>query len=120
MPQLASLDALVVDDHEPTRAILERMLHAAGVARVRSAANGAQALEMLEQRAADLVITDHAMPEMDGPALIARIRADAKLNHARTVLISGYAGGEASGAHATLTKPIEAPALLRAIEKALA
>ncbi|MBY0563080.1 MAG: response regulator [Hyphomonadaceae bacterium] len=119
---IASLDVLIVDDHEPTRAIIAKMLRAAGAQRLRDAADATQALQMLAERPADLIITDQVMPDMDGAAFIAALKQDPKTAHARTVLISGFTDIDARtvGANAVLAKPIEAPALLRAIEAALA
>lgn len=119
---IASLDILIVDDHEPTRAVIAKLLRAAGAEKLRDAGDAAQALHMLGERPADLVITDQVMPDMDGAAFIAALKRDAKFASARTVLMSGFADIDARkvGADAVLAKPIEAPALLRAIEAALA
>ena len=66
---------LAVDDQFINRTILERQLAPCGI-EVTLCRTGAEALEHL---AADLpydvVLTDHAMPEMDGVALLAAIRA---------------------------------------------
>jgi signal transduction histidine kinase/DNA-binding response OmpR family regulator len=66
---------LVVDDLFINRTILERQLQPCGVA-VTLCRSGADALVVLAHNAAfDAVLTDHTMPEMDGLALAARIRA---------------------------------------------
>lgn len=65
---------LVVDDLFINRTILERQLQPCGV-EVTLCRSGAEALEVLAHDAGfDAVLTDHAMPEMDGLALAARIR----------------------------------------------
>ena len=67
--------ALVVDDQFINRTILERQLEPCGIA-VTLCRSGAEALEVLARdRAFDAVLTDHAMPDMDGPALALQIRA---------------------------------------------
>ena len=67
--------ALVVDDQFINRTILERQLTPSGVATV-LCRSGAEALEVLASGAEfDVVITDHQMPDMDGMALLARLRA---------------------------------------------
>ncbi|QED28515.1 response regulator [Microvenator marinus] len=67
---------LVVDDEPPIREMLEHILKQHGY-RVLTAANGAEALvhfaDHLDQMT--LVITDMAMPIMDGPSTIAAMRA---------------------------------------------
>lgn len=121
MADLAALDILIVDDDAPMRAVIERALRGAGASRIRSAESAPQALTLLAAQAADLIITDHQMPEMAGLEFVAAIRADAKLKHARVLMISGYAevANSAPGVDAVLMKPIEAGALMAAVEKAL-
>jgi signal transduction histidine kinase/DNA-binding response OmpR family regulator len=66
---------LVVDDQFINRTILERQLVPCGIA-VTLCRSGAEALERLATDPAyDVVLTDHAMPEMDGVALLQNIRA---------------------------------------------
>ena len=67
--------ALVVDDQFINRTILERQLEPCGIA-VTLCRSGAEALEVLARdQAFDAVLTDHAMPDMDGLQLALRIRA---------------------------------------------
>jgi CheY-like chemotaxis protein len=65
---------LVVDDEEPLRRYMARVLEGQGYC-VLLAANGLEALTLLEQegRIIDLVITDIMMPLLTGPELAARI-----------------------------------------------
>ena len=66
---------LVVDDLFINRTILERQLQPCGV-EVTLCRSGIEALEELVRDAGyDAILTDHAMPEMDGLALAARVRA---------------------------------------------
>lgn len=111
---------LVVDDEtailEITRLTLESFNY-----RVLTAKDGAQAVPLYQQRAAeiDLVITDMMMPTMDGPALI---RALSKINPGvRIIGVSGMgpspklAEGDKSSVRAFLTKPFTAQELARAV-----
>ncbi len=67
--------ALVVDDQFINRTILERQLVAQGIA-VTVCRSGAEALAVLTQDSDfDALLTDHEMPEMDGLALAAQVRA---------------------------------------------
>lgn len=124
MPLIAELDILIVDDHAPTRAIIERALSAAGARRIRLENNGRAALNALSTQATDLLITDHVMPEIDGLNLIGAVRADPLLRHARIILITGYADivddARRIGADAVVVKPIEIAALLTTIESVFA
>lgn len=67
---------LVVDDDVGIRRVLSLALTKAGL-KVMQAADGCQALSLLEARAheIDLVVTDLDMPNMDGATLIAAVRA---------------------------------------------
>ncbi len=61
---------LVVDDEEPIRQVLRRMLEAEGF-HVEEAQGGAAALRLIQARAEpfDLVLTDLSMPQVDGRQL---------------------------------------------------
>ena len=91
------------------------------------AADGAEALRILAERAIDLVITDLLMPETDGIETIMELR---RLYPATKIIaISGggeYQSGrgflraaESLGADRTLTKPFEWTQLLPAVEALL-
>ena len=62
---------LVVDDEEPQRLMLSNILGRAGF-EVVTAADGAEALERLESRSFDLMLTDQRMPKVDGLQLLER------------------------------------------------
>jgi CheY-like chemotaxis protein len=70
---------LVVDDEEAVRYVFERYLAIVGY-RVSCAADGFDALRRHQADRADLVITDHKMPGMNGDELLHRLRRiDARL-----------------------------------------
>lgn len=115
---LGTLDILVVDDAEPVREVTARMLETAGH-RVEQAKDGAQALEMVQARAYDLVLSDVVMPGMGGLALlhaVAKLRPDTVV-----VLTSGYPeGADVGNAKACfLPKPFQRSTLLSGIERAV-
>jgi two-component system, chemotaxis family, sensor kinase CheA len=78
---------LVVDDSAVTRTLEKGILEAAGY-RVRVAADGAAALDLLRREPSDLVVTDVEMPGLDGFSLTARIRADDGLRDLPVVLVT--------------------------------
>ena len=81
---------LVVEDDDGIRAVIKRILERAGH-RVLEATNGAEALRICDASgdSIDLVLSDIAMPEMQGPDLARRIR---ELHpHMAMLLMSGYA-----------------------------
>jgi DNA-binding NtrC family response regulator len=60
---------LIVEDHDELRGLLRLTLATAGY-QVETAANGRLAIEALDRRDFDLVLTDLIMPEKDGFELI--------------------------------------------------
>jgi CheY-like chemotaxis protein len=64
---------------------------------VRSAANGAYALDLIREERPDLLITDFMMPIMTGLELAEVIKADADLQDLPIVLVSGAQGSIARG-----------------------
>jgi two-component system response regulator AtoC len=65
---------LVVDDEASMRRVLEIMLKKMGFS-VHAAGNGKQALEILQDQAVDLIITDLRMPEMGGIEFLGELNA---------------------------------------------
>ncbi|MCF4127486.1 MHYT domain-containing protein [Methylobacterium sp. SyP6R] len=107
---------LVVDDDplvlENTAAMLEDLGH-----RVIEARSGREALELMRRaRTLDLVLTDHAMPEMTGLQLAARLAAERPA--LRLILATGYAdlGPDEATSLPRLAKPYDQAALARMIE----
>jgi len=81
---------LVVEDEDPVRAFVVATLERSGY-EVTAAADGVAALEILaEDQDFDLVVSDVMMPEIDGPSLIERARAELGLK-AAVIFMSGYA-----------------------------
>lgn len=79
---------LIVDDEFSNLEALELLLTEEGYD-VAVACNGKQALEKLEQRSCDLVLTDHMMPGLSGAQLIEALRADPRHAGLHIVLMSG-------------------------------
>ncbi|HVR71265.1 MAG TPA: response regulator [Vicinamibacteria bacterium] len=72
--ELYGLKILVVDDDLDTRELLDWVLRRAG-AEVASAGSAREALEALEKERFHILISDIAMPEEDGYALLGKVRA---------------------------------------------
>jgi signal transduction histidine kinase/CheY-like chemotaxis protein len=66
---------LVVEDDEPTRALMRRMLIGEGW-QVDEAEHGIAALARIGERTPDLILLDLIMPEMDGFEFLAELRRD--------------------------------------------
>jgi len=126
---LAGVPVLIVDDNPANRTILVEMLSACGMKPL-AVDSGKATLAALEQaRAAGcpfpLAILDFQMPDMDGFALAASIRAQAELHDTRLfILTSAGQRGDAArcqdlGIEVYLLKPVKQSALLDAIAHSL-
>lgn len=84
----SSTSILVVDDTKFSSAMVNRVIARAGYSDVRHANSAANALRLLEERQADILIADWLMPEMDGLELTQHVRQlDEAGNHFTYVLL---------------------------------
>ena len=116
---------LVVDDDRAVLKLLEHTLRNAGY-RVLSAASGWGALEAFESspEPVDLLLTDVIMPDLTGPVVAERLRAQKP--GLQVLFISGFHDADLVQRFVTrkgfilLPKPFTADSLLRVVEKSLA
>jgi two-component system chemotaxis sensor kinase CheA len=87
------LAVMVVDDTLMVRELQRSILERGGYA-VRTASDGVEALSMLTEQPADLVVTDLEMPNMDGYLLIKSIRAHPRLANIPILIVSSHASDE--------------------------
>jgi two-component system NtrC family response regulator len=113
---------LVVDDEQPQREMLARILERAGFA-VKTAGDGEQALSLLEANTFDLLLTDQRMPSMGGLELLEN--AQRLQPRIAVVLMTAYGTVSTAvaamkrGAADYLTKPFERDELLLVVDKAI-
>src|SRR5215471_4005061 len=79
---------LVVDDIEDNRFALSRRLARQGYLNVTTAADGRQALQLLESKPFDLVLLDIMMPNVNGYEVLAAMKANERLRHIPVIMIS--------------------------------
>ena len=84
--------ALVVDDSMLIRYTVCRFLEGRGFA-VESATNGAEALQILERRRPDLIVTDMQMPKMTGSELISAVKKKPETANIPIIIVAGRASG---------------------------
>ena len=100
---------LIVDDERSIRSLIRAVLEGDGH-HVIEASNGQLGLEVCRERTPDLIITDLAMPEMDGLSFILELtRRDSNV---KIIAMTGGADGRSRlaaakllGARNTLQKP---------------
>jgi two-component system response regulator (stage 0 sporulation protein F) len=115
---------LVIDDQEPIRTLLRRTLEGAGH-EVLEASNGRLGLALYRARAADLIITDLVMPEVDRLAMMLELTRN--FLNVKVIALSAGLEGEAPlhvakllGARQTIQKPFDMETVLNAVRYELA
>jgi chemotaxis protein histidine kinase CheA/ActR/RegA family two-component response regulator len=115
---------LVVDDSITVRKVTEKFL-LANHYRVLTAKDGMDALELLAQEQADLILLDIEMPRMDGFELMAALRGQESYQDLPVIMISSRSGekhsgkAKALGVNAFLGKPYQEDVLLQTIQNLL-
>jgi len=111
-------EVLIVDDNEMNRDLLSRRLDRQGYV-ISLAADGQQALDMVNNNKYDLILLDIMMPEVNGYQVLESIKADGALLHIPIIMISALDEIESVvrcvelGAADYITKPFN-PVLLKA------
>jgi CheY-like chemotaxis protein len=117
---------LIVDDEDYIRSLLIEVLSDAGY-EVLAAAEGKEALGILEQHQVDLIITDIIMPDMEGIEFINKVKRQKKLS-AKIIAISGSGNVRVDsylnlalkmGADSVLEKPFTIDQVLEAVRTSL-
>lgn len=93
----SALSILAVDDNRFSSAMIKRTLSGSHYQNIRYASSAAEALKSLQEQAADILIADWLMPEMDGLQLTQQVRLLDKQNQHFTyiILITAKDGGNA-------------------------
>jgi chemosensory pili system protein ChpA (sensor histidine kinase/response regulator) len=113
---------VVVDDSISVRKFVGRMLEKNGY-RVRMAADGLEAAELIAQQGCHLVVTDLEMPRMTGYELMAQLRQSPTTRRIPVMVVTSRAGAKhrdramKEGASAFLTKPVQEDQLLASVEQ---
>ncbi len=124
-PAQSRLRVLVADDNAVNQMLTTRILERRGH-QVAAAADGREALALLNRESFDVVLMDIEMPGMDGLEAISAIRAaEARWGggHIPIVAMTAYAMKEdrdrclAAGADDYIAKPIRAAELIAAVER---
>lgn len=111
---------LLVEDDRDTREMYSHYLSYSGM-NVTEAPSGPRALERARAQRPDVVVTDIAMPGMDGLELSRILRAEAPTRDVPIIVVSGNATDRAfdAGCDVVLEKPCSPDELLHVIEEVL-
>jgi len=100
---------LLVEDNEDFRFYLKDNLRTSY--KVLEAANGKEGAQMALTYHPHLIVSDISMPEMDGIALVKKLKSDKRTNHIPVILLTALTGddqqikGLGTGANDYITKP---------------
>jgi CheY-like chemotaxis protein len=124
MPSRALNKICYVEDDEDIQRIVRMSLERIGKMTVQVVSNPTQAIEAMKTFGPDLVMLDWMMPEMDGPTLYRKMKAEPATSGLPVVFITAKAAQRdldeltALGAAGTISKPFspkDLPDQLRAI-----
>src|SRR3990172_2225088 len=119
LPTPTSQTILVADDSAAIREVLSELLRQRGYQTI-TVTNGAEALQALESKPVDLVLTDVRMPGMGGLNLLEKVQMH--MPDIPVVLLTAWPSVEVTvqalrlGARDFLTKPTSSRELLRVVE----
>jgi len=116
---------LIVEDHPPTRRLIENALAGVGIG-TDSVTNGAEALTHMAHQKPDLVLSDFIMPHFNGMELAHAMRAKAELAHIPVVFVTAVdtpevkRDSEKVGVKRILTKPFTPEKVVALVAEILA
>ena len=115
---------LVIDDDPLMQRLFSNILQHLGC-QVLVASTGEQGIELALQHLPQLIILDYVMPDMDGLDTLKVLKGREETSRIPVLIATGFLDAAANdqfliaGAAACLSKPFEAGALMRLVEKLL-
>jgi two-component system chemotaxis response regulator CheY len=122
-----TLSVMIVDDSRAMRKFMRRVIDLSGFGATEylEAADGREALDLLRDRPAGLILTDINMPVMNGEQLVERLREDPELSRIPVIVVSTDATDHRIhrmlrlGARGYVTKPFQPEQLREEMERVL-
>ena len=113
---------LVADDDRDTRELYRACFDTSGY-RTAEAGTGSQAIVSAVEIVPDVLLTDYAMPDLDGVTIARRLKSDPRTAGIRIVMVTGYANPDlermaaAAGIERVLLKPCLPEAVMREVSR---
>lgn len=104
---------LIVDDSSPMRAVIKKVIKASGfdIGEFHEAGSGKEALQVLDDRWLDVVLSDYNMPEMNGLEMLQKMKQNEMMKDIPVIMITTEGSYERvdefmkTGANAYIKKP---------------
>ncbi len=118
-----NIKILVVDDFSTMRRIIKNLLRQLGYIHIEEAEDGAQAYLKLKNGGFGFVVSDWNMPNMDGLALLEKMRSDEELKDMPVLMVTAEAEKEKvvtaiqAGVNNYIVKPFTGEVLKEKIDK---
>lgn len=112
-----NMPILVVDDFKMMRRVVKNLLNQLGFSNLDEASDGAEALQKLQTRSYDLVISDWNMEPMTGIELLERVRSIEETKNVNFIMLTAEAKPEnivkakQAGVNSYIVKPFTAKML---------
>jgi PAS domain S-box-containing protein len=124
VPSLHDVRVLALDDEPDSRTLIKDILQSAN-AHVVTAESSEEALSLMESQSFDVIVSDIAMPDIDGNAFMRRVRLGSRIRQRGIPAIALSAFAQAadsaraitSGFQIYLRKPIEPAELIAAVHR---
>lgn len=120
---LSALRVLVVDDSFLARKQIRHVLNNLGIVDITEAADGSEAVAILDRNLFDMVFTDYNMPEMDGDKLILYIRKMSMQPDIPVLMVTSVedkrrlAAVQQAGVSGICDKPFDADTIMKMIRR---
>ena len=115
---------LVVDDEQDIVIIIGKVLEKSGY-EVITANDGLECLDKVSEESPDLILLDNIMPNMNGPAVLSKLKASKKTADIPVIMVTALAdreyivGAQEGGAVEYIIKPFDYTVLLEKIAQVL-
>jgi CheY-like chemotaxis protein len=116
---------LYVEDNVANIKLVERVLQRRPAITVEATGQGRLGIELARHDPPDLMVLDLHLPDLTGEQVLAALRSDARTERIPVIILTADASAEQAtrlrelGADAYLTKPLDVPGLLAAVDELL-
>lgn len=120
------LSILYVEDNPSNMMLMESIMRRVPDANLLKATNGPTGLDIARLRRPQAIVLDIDLPGMDGYEILRRLRADPDTGSIPVIALTAAAmprdqqRGRQAGFYAYMTKPVDIPAFLRTLDRAVA